>query len=299
MTIRLTTVFGHLLCAEYCGETFSDIILTNSSLQPPYELGAPISCTYLSRFTDQEIPISLCIFFLLLPPFFRVLGAGGTTVVKIRKLRPRDRERLITQSSSSFWAAGPGVSTPASFHCHTQHFFSLTQAWSRRPQRVSVLQGEGIPCELSGIFSVKVCRKKRRKLGGPSEIGGQSREWGARGKKGLTTHREARLWEWWNHGARDGWHHVIHQWEFIPNPHTKMTHPKVGKRLSSMIWDMPPSGPWIRKTPNHYILPLKWFSASSPASKSFAYHYEDFCPICEPSALLIAKQFRSIFLKHK
>lgn len=36
-------------------------------------------------------------------------------------------------------------------------------------------------------------------------------------------------------------------------------------------------------------------SQISSAFKSFVYPYEDFCHICEPSAILFAEEFRSIF----
>lgn len=51
---------ANIVCVGYRGQAFSYIIFINSYSQQPYEFGPPINYTYLSHFTDQVTPASLC-----------------------------------------------------------------------------------------------------------------------------------------------------------------------------------------------------------------------------------------------
>lgn len=68
---------ANIVCAGYRGKAFSYIIFINSYSQQPYEFGPPMNYTYLSHFTGQVIPASLCMSFLLLPPFLEFSGLVG------------------------------------------------------------------------------------------------------------------------------------------------------------------------------------------------------------------------------
>lgn len=57
---------GQLLCAEYCGKTFSDDTLIN----PHNNLYVWASNWLHTTLTDQETPVVLTPSFVLLPPFF-------------------------------------------------------------------------------------------------------------------------------------------------------------------------------------------------------------------------------------
>lgn len=70
---------------------------------------------------------------------------------------------------------------PPHQHCSTmgRNLFSFTQACSRRPQWITILQCEAIPCESAAIFRVTVYKEKRGKPGGHCRTGGRSGSEGA------------------------------------------------------------------------------------------------------------------------
>lgn len=169
----------------------------------------------------------------------------------------------------------------------THSIFSLTQAWSGRPQWITILHCEGIPSsDLVSLVSESIGRREgdleiivglEGKMGceEPEEWMGTPRTekpdcgscWIM--EQGVVTLWDSSMWMYPQSSCQD-------------DP----SQSRQGARPCDLRYAHFRA---LTRTPNHSALPLKWFSATSPASKSFAYHYEDFFySICEPAALLFA-----------
>ena len=159
----------------------------------------------LSHFTDQEDPCPLTTSSLLLP-----LSSAHLPCAQIGKINGGQSHlssqfswlvgQLKSWGNSVLETEGPqvperqGQEPPGQHHSTAPHsIFSFTEVWSRRPRWLTILPCEVIPCEISGIFRVRVYIGKRGKLGGYWKTGGKRR---VRGQRNKWAHqREARPWE--------------------------------------------------------------------------------------------------------